>query len=51
MCETSGNDDGVDTIHCCIAVPQKFRLATNEAHRLEHVLLTIRTGEDDNPDT
>jgi hypothetical protein len=31
-------------------VPQKFRLATNKAHGLEHVLLTVRTGEDDDPD-
>jgi S-ribosylhomocysteine lyase LuxS involved in autoinducer biosynthesis len=41
MRETAGNDDSIDTIHCCIAVPQKFRLTTNEAHGLEHVLLTI----------
>jgi hypothetical protein len=50
MRETAGNDDGIDTIHCCIAVPQKFRLATNKSHGLEHVLLTVRTGEDDDPD-
>jgi hypothetical protein len=50
MRETTRNDNGIDTIHCCIAVPQKFRLATNKAHGLEHVLLTVRTGEDDDPD-
>jgi hypothetical protein len=50
MRETTGNDDGIDAIHCCIAMPQKFRLAANEAHGLEHVLLAVRTGEDDDPD-